>query len=320
MQYRNTFINYYLQIKVSTNSRCISKLIKNVLDFDNIQHAKPKIKVSFYLNEVKLKGSDESRNFLYQSWPNKNRHLLSFFGKRIADIKTDPKTGIVKGSIFNYQESQKEPILDFILMQPLHFILAYQGLFFLHTSVVCKDKNCILIIGPQDSGKSTLAFILSQNGFNLLADDDCYVKLAGKQIKLFPFPTKMGLNEKILKRYPKFNQYALKNYLYGGKSRITTNFLSTPKNYSGLRPKIIIFPKYKRMKNIYMQQLSKQEALSSLLKNTFLIYPQKLYPEISLKRFATLRSLIKQTNSFEVIYNDEKLEKAAEIICSRFEF
>ncbi len=314
MQYKNTFINQYLRIKVYTNSKRIYQLIENVLDFDNSYHAKPKIKVEFYLDEVNLRDPDDSNNFLYQSWPDKNKHLLSFFGKRIANIRTDPKTGIVKGNILNYQESSKEHILDFIFFQPLRFILAHYGLFFLHASVVSKDKDCILIIGPQDSGKSTLAFILSQNGFNLLSDDDCYVKLIEGQIKPFPFPTKMGLNERVLKKYPELNRHTLKNYHYGGKCRLSLNHIANHNNYKGLRCKMIIFPRYKGGRNIYIKKLLNKEALHKLTEDNLVVYNKRLFPEISINNFATLYSLTQQADSFQLTYNDNKLDKIAEVI------
>ncbi len=315
MRYRNKFINQYLRIKICTNSKRLYRLIGNVLNLENnSSKLKPRIKIKFYLDEAGAKKPQGSKNFLYQIWPGKSKSLTSFFSTRIVDVTTNPKTGVVKGTILDYQESLKEPILDFILMQPLRFILAHHGLFFLHASVVCKDKNCILIIGPQDSGKSTLAFILSQNGFDLLSDDDCFVKLVRNQTQLFPFPTKVGLNEKILKKYPELNRHTLKNYHYGGKCRLSLNHIAKSNNYKGLRCKMIIFPRYKGSRNIYLKRLSNKEAVDRLINNSLIMLPKKLYPEISLRQFVTLHGLIKETDSFELTYNDAKLEKVTDII------
>jgi len=129
----------------------------------------------------------------------------------------------ILATIFNYCEHYKERILDLVFSRPLYFILAYHNLFFLHASTVCKGEDCVLISGPKDCGKSTLALTLARNGFKFLSDDDCFVKLVRSQIQLFPFQTKMGLNSRIIKRFPEFNMNILKNYRYGGKQRISLN-------------------------------------------------------------------------------------------------
>ena len=311
MQYRHTFINQYLSIKVNTNSKRVHKLIGNFLDFKDRSNSLPKIKIDFYLDEIRHKSQDDDKNFLYQNWPDKNNILLSSLGSKIATVITDPKAGVVKGSILNYQESFKERILDFVFTQPLHFILARHRLFFLHSSVVSKGRDCILIAGPQYSGKSTLALALAQNGFNLLADDDCFVKLVGKQAQLFPFLTKMGLNDKILERYQELKKHTLKNYRYGGKRRISLNAISSSNNIKGLRCKMIIFPKYKADRNMSMEQLSKKEGLDRLAKENLTIYDKERFPKLSINNFKALYNLTRQANSFELTYNDTNLNKIA---------
>lgn len=315
MRYRKILKNRYLCITVCTDSKRISKLVENVLDLDNSSyHSKPKIKIEFYLDEIKLKNPDKGENFLCQNWLDKDKNLLSSIGNRIATVTADHRKGIVKGAIFNYQESSKERLLDLILMQPLRFILSGYGLFFLHTSVVCKGKDCIIINGPQNSGKSTLALTLAQNGFNLLSDDDCFVKVVRKQPQLFPFSTKMGLNDRVLKRYPELNKHTLKNYRYGGKQRIPLNHISNHNHTKGLRCKMIIFPRYQAKRNIYMKGIPKEEALNRFIKENPAVYPKKQ----SEKMFWALYNLTNKANAFELIYNDERLDGIPEIINKNF--
>lgn len=161
------------------------------------------------------------------------------------------------------------------------------------------------------SGKSTLALVLSQNGFNFLADDDCFVKLTRRQPKLFPFCAKAGLNERILRKYPELRKHTLKNCCYSGKHRISLNFISSDPNKRGaFRCKMIIFPKYKAKRKIFIKKISKEEALDRLVKAHPVIYKEKEFP----KKFWTLYYLTNKASSFELIYNDDKLNDIPKII------
>lgn len=311
MQYNNTFINQNLCIKVYTNSKRIYKLIENFLDFDN-KHWSPKskIKIDFSLNEVKRKES-YYRNFLYQNLFTENNNLLSFFNNKIAGVTIDPKRRVVKGIILGYKDSLKEYILEVIFNQPLRFILAHYGLFFIHTSVVYKDRDCIFISGPQDSGKSTIALTLAKKGFNLLTDDKCFIKLAKNKIKIISFPTKMGLKDGILKSYSELNKYALKNYYYGKKRRLSLNSISPNfGNTEEHKCKIIIFPKYKVNRNTYIKRVSKKEALDRLIKENLVFCPKKEFE----KMFWALYNLASKTSAFELIYNDARLNEVPKIV------
>lgn len=307
MQYKNIYSNHLLKIRIFTNSKPILRLVDNFLDFTGINLSKPKIKIDFYLDEVNSKNRNDGENFLYQDWPGKSNNLLSSLGKRIVTVVADPKRGQVKATILNYQESYKERLFDSIFTQPLHFILARYGLFFLHASVVSKGKDCILITGPQDSGKSTLALTLAQNGFKLVADDDCFVKLIRRQTQLFPFPTKMGLNDKILERYQELKKHTLKSFRYGGKRRLSLNSISNSNSAKSYSCKMIIFPKYKADRIISINRLSKQEAMNRLAKENPIIYSKRSFE----KMFWTLYDLTRQADFFEFTYNDNNLNKIA---------
>lgn len=311
MKYKKIYTNYFLKLGIFSNSKTIAGLVDNFLDFNGACNVRPKIEINFYLHEIRHKSPDDDNNFLYRRWPDKNNTLASSLGNKIAAVTADPKAGVVKGSILNYQESSKERILDFVFTQPLHFILARHGLFFLHGSVVSKGRDCILITGPQHSGKSTLALTLSQDGFSLLTDDDCFVKLSGERVQLFPFSTKIGLNDKTIKRYPDLNKYTLKNYRYGGKRRISLMHIPSSSNIKGLRCKTIIFPRYKENRSIYMKKISQEEALCRLSKESAILYQKEEFKKIFAKNFWTIYNLTRQADCFELLYNDNNLDKIA---------
>ncbi|MDD5584513.1 MAG: hypothetical protein PHV55_05630 [Candidatus Omnitrophica bacterium] len=310
--HRKTYINNYLKIKVFTNSKRIARLVDNFLDFGNDTRRKPRIAIEFHLNEDSRKKPGYTKKIFYRHWFDENKNLTSFFGGAMATTTTNPRTGIVHATIVDYQESFKEGTLDFIFTHPLRFILSHHGLFFVHAAVVCKGSDCVIISGPQNSGKSTVSLTLAQNGFSFLADDDCFFKLWENRIRLFPFPTKMGLHDTIIDKYPKVNKCLVKNYRYGKKRRFS--FSSVYGNHGGtevLGCKTILFPKHQAANKVYARKILKDEALARLARENSLFYSME---KIQSESFWALHNLTRSANAYEFFYNDKSLNKIPEIV------
>ena len=305
MNYRSIFKNSYLYLNFHTNSERIHKLINNFVDFKNISSSNPKIKITFYIAETTNKTPAGDDDFFYRNYNDKGANSFSSFGGKIASVITNSKTGIVKGVISGYRDSFKERILDFMFCQPLRTVLLRHGLFYLHASAICKDNNCILISGPSHSGKSTVALSLITNKFHLIADDCCFAKLTADQIYAFPFLTKMGLSDELIKRYPQFNKYVISKYRYGGKKRISTSDVASSPDINDLtyKCKILIFPEYRASGKIDIRRFSKEEALERLTRQMPFIYQKKALK----KMFKFLCGLTAKTDSFRLLYNDNSL-------------
>lgn len=315
MNYKGVFKNKHFLIKVNTDSNAIYTLIKRFLDLsDTLGSSVRKINIYFYFNFLKDKILDDSKKLLFHSYFNKNNLYTAAFGNRIAEITVDPKRKIVRGNIFHFDELYKECFLDFIFSQPLRFILAHYGLFFLHASAVCKGKDCILFSGKQSSGKTTLALSLAQNGFKFLADDDCFVKSSQRKNIIIPLPTKAGLTDKLIRRFPEFKQSVLKNYAYGDKQRISLNNFSLYAKPQKYVCKILLFPKFKAHTKITLNPLSKEEALRRLINENSSIYSRPGYKKLSVNNFWTLYNFTNKVKAFEIIYSDEKLNEIPSIV------
>jgi hypothetical protein len=313
--YKYEFANEYLRIEVHSNSARIHTLIKNFLDLpDRPRFTTSQVKINFNLNESSWRASNNKKDIISYNKLDEEGNLFSSMGNSLINTEVKPKAGLVSVHISDYERLPKENILYSIFVRPLHFILAYYGLFFLHVSAVCKGRDCIIISGCQDSGKTTLALLLSQNGFDFLSDDDCFVKLKGHQTQIFPFPTKIGLNDKFLKRYPEFDKFILKNYRYGSKNRFSSNAISSRSYSKDLRCRMIIFPKYRTNSDIQIKKISQQYAFNTLMSEKVGTYT-KLE---SRNRFWTLLNLTRNTSSYELTYNDRYFKKIPEVISKIF--
>jgi len=315
MGYRITLVNGYVHLNISTNSKRIYRLVDNFLDFYGMARARRKVKVDFDLKEAEPALRTGARTFIYGLHRDKK-----IFAENIAAVQTDPAKGIVKGTVFHYQESCKEQILDFIFSQPLRAVLAHHNLFFLHASAVCRGASCILISGPQYSGKSTLALALTEKGFGFLTDDDCFVKLAGKKAKVFPFATKMGVTKNTLKKHPGLNKHLLRRYRYGKKRRVSLQHVFTPQNREGYMCRMVLFPVYRQKGGAGLNILPKEEALSRLIEDASTEkeeHRRRLLSKTPL--FWTFHRLLDGATAFELSYNDRVLDKALGLIVNGFQ-
>ncbi len=297
MKYKSEFRNQQFSIKFNTNNKYLHTLIGNFLDFDNNSNtdSKSTIKIDFYLKVINKKNSNKNEKF------------------PITDIKVDYKKRTVRGSISTFEEAHKEHILDSAFMQPMRFILAHHGLFFLHASCVNKGGDCIVISGKQNSGKTTLALTFMNNGFNLLTDDDCFIKSWKGKNRLIYFPTKAGLTDKFITGHPEFKKLVIKNYRYGGKRRISLQNISTPTKTKDYRVKVILFPRYKAHGRVRLKRVSKYKALDRLLEDNVYRRSMAGYKELSVNNFWALHNLTNKTRAFEVTYNDNRLNEVVTI-------
>lgn len=316
---KKTYTNKYLKVNIFTNSKNILKLVDNFLDFNERCTSGDKVKTNFYFNETNLKDRHRKDNLLLQSWCDKDNNLLYSAGKRMLTVEVNPRAGRVKAAISRLEEAHKTRLLGLIFLKPLRLILAHHGLFFLHASAVCKDRGSIIIAGEEDAGKSIVALLLSRAGFDILTDDKLFIKSEGDRTKLFPFPTKMGLNDKILNRYPRLNKYIIKNYRYGKKRRLSLNHLPSNTNATGEpRCRMVIFPSYKTNSHLHAKAISKKEALNRLAKNILNEFSNIGFKKAFSDNFWTLYNLVRQTRTIELVYNDDGLEEIPELINKQF--
>ena len=311
MQYKRIFKSHYLEIILHANSKRIGKLVEDCLDLGkNGNCSTSRVKLVFYLEEQLLEGKDFENSLIRMNRVEKNTRLISYCRNEILNVETNRKTGVVKATVSGYRESVKEMILYYIFSEPLQFILAYHGFFFLHASMVAKNRSCILIAGPQDCGKSSIALILAKNGYNLLSDDDCFIKSTKSRVQVFPFPTKIGVSKQILKLYPGLAKHIIKDYCYGTKKRISMQAISKSSHTNWCQCKSIIFPRYKTARKASIRRISQREAVKKLLDSGRKASSEQQFK----KRFWNIYVLAKEASLFELTYNDNRLSEIPALI------
>lgn len=106
--------------------------------------------------------------------------------------------------------------LSRILIHFLSELLQKQFLFF-HGSCVAKNDKAIAFIGPTFSGKTTLALMCNQLGFDILSDDVVTIKKQGIIAKAFPTPFIVRKNSRKFMREINFRNG---HYIIDGRTRV----------------------------------------------------------------------------------------------------
>jgi hypothetical protein len=141
----------------------------------------------------------------------------------------------------------------------------------LHASAVSDGKRAILFTAQPGGGKSTIAALLQANGFSLLSDD--FIMLDNKREKVWKIPLSVSVKEGSLNllasRYPELKNMSSHSGPSGKQVYYLTP-IETPGNPGTSYPvKTIVFIQYSRDVTFKMEKVKAEEALMSLLAETW---------------------------------------------------
>jgi hypothetical protein len=304
-----------VSIALYTNSKLIYKLVTDQLYFYRTR-SNSKHYIKFYLEYLpKL----EPVIGVFPSRVHKGNYLFKYFLHTVdlsIQILANPRTNKVKGYITRFHNFTKEELFYQIFFQPLSFILKHRNLFFIHASALVKGEGGILIVGPADSGKSTIAISLVREGFRLLADDSPLLTSENSNIKALSFIEKVKIKSKLISFFPELNSLIAKQN--GTKLRVS---FCAEKFYKRAIaqtciPRLIIFPQCINKGKIKTQPISKKEALTNLLKDDNFIYYDKkgTIKDIPKRHFKILSDLVRQAKAYRLYYREKDIPKLAAII------
>lgn len=262
---QKVYTNKDFCIKFSTNNRQIFSLVDNYLDFDGHGSPPKKRTIEIEIEVAPARGAKATPTLMYSPGVERGSLWEGSLCTPVANVRVDSKKRQIRATVSAYEESIKEHLLYFAFFRPIRVALLPQNLYCIHSAMIRYQDTGILICGPQNVGKSSLSYMLSQNGYDLLCDDDCFIGVEKGAPVIFPFPTKMGVRESLLQRYPEMKRRMVRDYRYGQKRRIPlTEFYG--ENLRVYKRRILLFPQYTERKCCVLRALSAEAALGKLLK------------------------------------------------------
>ncbi len=149
-----------------------------------------------------------------------------------------------------------EVFFDWLFEIALVEVLRKNGYYFLHAGCVAKNDFCVVIPGASGNGKTTLSYLLSQNGFKLISDDRIFLDKESDFCFAFPTPVKLTEESQKLLKLDLNEEIS-----YQGKALVPKNFFETTEKAI---PKAFIFPNIVEGKSS-LEKLEKSEVFSRLL-------------------------------------------------------
>lgn len=214
---------------------------------------------------------------------------------------------------------------DTSLFTPLFFtivlieLLRYRGIYYLHSGGVSKDrKNCILIAGEGNTGKTTLTTTFIKYGYYFLGDDALFFYENKGEIYVHSFARDFQFTRDGIKYFPE-----LLRYISNDNGTIKLSLPCTKIFHNKLiqesKPFIILFTKIADKKKTSLNKLPSKDAL----KNLILCSQQVMFDNINAKpHLEALNKLVVQCKSFSVLLGKDLLEypgntiqKLEETIC-----
>ena len=134
----------------------------------------------------------------------KNKIFYGFFQEDTSPVKS--KEDYNKNYTINLI---KNPNAYFdICINLIDFYFSYylenKGIHRIHSSCISNGKECILIIGPKNSGKSTFALSLLTYQYKMVSDDQAFIIKKKNQFNVIPFYQLMKVKQKNIELIPTF--------------------------------------------------------------------------------------------------------------------
>lgn len=228
------------------------------------------------------------------------RELIVFrFNGVVREMWTKDETNLLKGLIFMF------------MINVIHDKTDADWLMTVHASAITNGKKTILFSAPPNHGKTTIAALLQDRGYELIADD--FVPIDRNSFKAYPFPIAMSV---------KHTSMDLLASIFPALEQKTLNYISPEKSVRYLPPKDsfdimnhvfpvkeFIFIEYNKSVDFKLEKLDPLKAMKSLLDQVW-VPPTK-------GNVAVLFDRILQISFYQLTYSNN--QKALEAITNLFD-
>ena len=140
----------------------------------------------------------------------------------------------------------------------------------LHGSAVYKNGKCVLLLGESGKGKSTALSLLMAHGFTCIADD--FIPISSDQ-KIYTFPSAISVKESslaILSRFYPFLEDSKVHHFNNSKKIVRYLPPVQSEEFHSYFCKELIFIEFDPAINFTFKQLSKSEALSRIIPDSWI--------------------------------------------------
>lgn len=310
---------YSKSITIESDSRKILKPVDSLINFFSTKKKVKKPKISLTLSaskkilgkkaDVKLEGKPLFRFDRLCCYRKGNDYFYSD-GKSL--VISQPDKGISKGYISEETINSGRFFSHIFFYIILVEMLRHNGLYYIHSSGVEKNRTSILIPGNSGVGKTTISLALVRKGFSYLSDDALLLQKAKKEVIAYPIPGDFHIDPAISENFKELTgvKHAVK---YGkGTKRSFDPAIFYPDSFIlKSKPNVILFPQIVREHESRLMPLSSAQCLAKLIPNSLLVMIDK---KIAREHLDALTTLSKQCCAFQLLSGKDLILKPDKVI------
>jgi len=203
-------------------------------------------------------GSESEENEIFEIF-NYNGDLVLRVDNQVKGVWKENETHLLKGmtsmNILNAAYEKEES--DWMAV--------------IHASAVTDGKMAIIFTAGPGSGKSTIAALLNQKGYDIISDD--FVPIDSKDKFVFQYPAALSVKEgsvDVLSQY--YSGLKDENGQFKSLTNKRVRYLPISDSVYSVKVRAIVFIKYDLSTELLFERISKKEALPLLMEETW-TYP-----------------------------------------------
>ncbi len=310
---------YSKSITIKSDSRKILKSIDSLINFFAAKKKVNNPKISLTLSaskkflgkkaDVKLEGKPLFRFDRLCCYKKENDY---FYSDGSSLVFSQPGKGISKGYISEKTINSGRFFSHIFFYIILAEMLRHNGLYYIHSSGVKKNRTSILIPGNGGVGKTTISLALVRKGFSYLSDDALLIKKVKNTVFAHPIPGDFHIDPAISQNFKELTnvRHAVK---YGkGPKRSFDPAIFYPDSFVlKSKPNVIMFPQIVKKPESRIIPLSPAQCLAKLIPNSLLVMTDK---KIAGEHLDALTALSKQCRAFQLLSGKDLIRKPDKVI------
>lgn len=151
------------------------------------------------------------------------------------------------------------------LVVSLSVLLRDRGQFALHAAALTSNAGGILVVGPSDVGKSTLAYNLVRAGWHFVSDDSVVLGHSERGIEARSLRRAFGLDPDAADRFPEIHAHARPQAGEPDKWSVDVAALHPEREAEACVPRLVVFPTIANVSRSSVEPLSMGEAFVRLV-------------------------------------------------------
>jgi hypothetical protein len=155
----------------------------------------------------------------------------------------------------------------------LSIVAGSVGLVELHASCVAKDQLGLILLGPSQSGKSTLAMAFTEAGFQLLSDDRTFCSLTHGQLQAWGLPRPLKLRREAASWFDDFRGHEPTDVQNGER---VFHFEPKLKSAAKCNPQLLVFLERQEQCGFSVIPIKRNDARSRIEKNLMAEAPEAI--------------------------------------------